>query len=446
MNKDSAKFRPLGEIAEIGLSSIDKKTTPGENPVRLCNYTDVYKNWAITVEMYSGLMCASASDREIERFRIRRGQVAITKDSETKDDIGISTYVADSIDDVVLGYHCALITPNENVIDGKYLNAFLHSRTAKKQLENQASGSGQRFTLTEDAIKSIQVLVPSDIAYQRRIGNLFSIIDRKIRTNNSIIFELEMMARVVFDYWFMQFDYPDSTGKPYRQNNGTMVWNDELEMEIPEGWVVESVDDSLSIQRGVSYESGDIESPDGMPMINLNSFNEGGGYKPKGIKYYSGSAGEDKRLQVGDLCMCVTQQTDIDLSGEKNVIGQVIMCPDLGRDDITFSMDVVRLDCEHDYQRSFYYQLFAQAHAHKYVALRANGTKIKHLNVEDALKMKYAKPPTEYFKKYDSVAAALFSEVNQLMNQNRELVSLRDFLLPLLTSGQITIESENAIE
>lgn len=102
----------LSEVANVEISGVDKKCVAGETSVRLCNFVDVYRNWAITLEMSKGFMEATARQAEIDRFTIRKGQVALTKDSETRDDIGISTYIADNFDDVLLGYHNALITPN----------------------------------------------------------------------------------------------------------------------------------------------------------------------------------------------------------------------------------------------------------------------------------------------------------------------------------------------
>ena len=156
----------LGDIAIVEISGIDKKTKEGENTVRLCNFTDVYYNWAITKNMYESLMQASASDSDIESFSLCKGQVAITKDSETRDDIGVATYIADDFDDVVLGYHCALITPKADVseedkIYGKYLNALLHTKYAQKYFSNNATGSGQRYTLSKETIEDMPVYLPS---------------------------------------------------------------------------------------------------------------------------------------------------------------------------------------------------------------------------------------------------------------------------------------------
>lgn len=175
----------LADIAILEISGVDKKTIEGETPVRLCNFVDVYYNWAITKDKAKRFMIASAKQSEIDRFSIGKGMVAITKDSETKYDIGVATYIADNFDNVVLGYHCALITLNPTIVDGKYLNAFMHTQYIQKYFENNASGSGQRYTLSNDTISNIPVLLPP-MEVQRTIGKLLADLDRKIELNRKI--------------------------------------------------------------------------------------------------------------------------------------------------------------------------------------------------------------------------------------------------------------------
>ena len=151
----------LSDVAKVEISGVDKKAVDGETPVKLCNFTDVYHNWAITKEMEPGFMVASANSNEIAKFSIKRGQVAFTKDSETRDDIGIPTYIADDFEEVLLGYHCALISPDESKALGKYINAFMHTSFIQKYFENNASGSGQRYTLSIETMENMPLLLPS---------------------------------------------------------------------------------------------------------------------------------------------------------------------------------------------------------------------------------------------------------------------------------------------
>ena len=175
----------LGEIAKIEISGVDKKSFDNETPVRLCNFVDVYYNWAITSDMYSAFMEATAKPSEVERFSLKTGQVALTKDSETRDDIGIPAYIANDFDGVILGYHNALITPDKSQLDGKYLNALLHTDYARLYFSRNASGSGQRYSLSVDALESFPVLLPP-LDEQIRIGRVFSRIDQKICLNRSL--------------------------------------------------------------------------------------------------------------------------------------------------------------------------------------------------------------------------------------------------------------------
>ena len=239
----------LADIANIEISGVDKKTIEGETPVRLCNFVDVYYNWAVTKEKAKAFMKASAKQTEIDKCSIGKGMVAITKDSETRDDIGIATYIADDFEDVLLGYHCALITPNPAVVDGKYLNAFMHTRYIQKYFENNASGSGQRYTLSNDTISNIPVLLPS-IEVQHIIGKLLADLDRKIELNKQINDNLEAMAKQLYDYWFVQFDFPNEEGKPYKSNGGAMMWNEKLKREIPQGWNDCKIKDFMRIFTG----------------------------------------------------------------------------------------------------------------------------------------------------------------------------------------------------
>ena len=247
----------LGDIAKIEISGVDKKVVDGETPVRLCNFVDVYRNWAITQKLSESFMIVSAKETEIAKCSIHKGQVAITKDSETRDDIGIPAYIADNFDNVLLGYHCALITPNEDVLDGKYLNAFMHTRYIQKYFENNASGSGQRYTLSNETIFQIPILLPS-LEVQKVIGNLLSNIDRKIEPNRQINDNLEQQAQALFKAWFVDFE-------PFKDEK----FVDSELGRIPEGWKVCRLDEIGEIVGGgtPSKSKSEYYCTHGIPWI-----------------------------------------------------------------------------------------------------------------------------------------------------------------------------------
>ena len=184
----------LGDIATVEISGVDKKIKDGDEEIRLCNFVDVYYNWAITMARHDSFMLATARPNEVSKFQLKKGQVALTKDSETRDDIGISTYIADDFDDVILGYHCALITPNKDILDGRYLNALMHTGYTKKYFACNASGSGQRYALSAETLNSFPVpVIP--LQKQKQIGEIFSALDKKIELNKHINQNLPILDR-----------------------------------------------------------------------------------------------------------------------------------------------------------------------------------------------------------------------------------------------------------
>ena len=148
--------RRLRTVADMRVSNVDKHVSEGEFPVRLCNYVDVYKNDHITHEI--AFMRATASTDEVERFRLKRGDVLITKDSETWDDIGVPALVTESADDLVCGYHLALLRPSKEIL-GAYLARALQTGGVARQFHVRANGV-TRYGLTQAGIQSVQVPLP----------------------------------------------------------------------------------------------------------------------------------------------------------------------------------------------------------------------------------------------------------------------------------------------
>ncbi|MDR0822814.1 MAG: restriction endonuclease subunit S [Endomicrobium sp.] len=213
MNKNNWQKVQLGDVANVKLSNVDKKTNPNEKTVKLCNYTDVYNNTFIDAELLEKFMIATVNDDELKKFSLKKGQVAITKDSETPDDIGVSAYIAQNFQDVVLGYHLSLITPIEKEVDGQFLNYYFHTTQLQKYFEHNASGSGQRCTLSIDCINQVPLILPQ-LPIQKSIAQILSILDNKIALNNKINSKLIALTQIIYDYWFVQFDFPDEKKRP----------------------------------------------------------------------------------------------------------------------------------------------------------------------------------------------------------------------------------------
>ena len=192
---------PLGQVAELTLSSVDKKTKPDECPVLLCNYMDVYSNRFIR----SGLdfMKATATEREIQRFRLRAGDVVFTKDSERHDDIGVPALVRDDVNNLVCGYHLAMLRPLQKSILGSYLFYAMQIGNVQNQFRAYANGV-TRFALRKNDILRVEIPLPS-LPEQQAIAQVLSSLDEKIETNRCMNETLEGIAQTIFKDWFVDF-------------------------------------------------------------------------------------------------------------------------------------------------------------------------------------------------------------------------------------------------
>ena len=380
----------------------------------------VYYNWAITTAQHDGFMLATASPNEISKFQLKKGQVALTKDSETRDDIGIPTYIADDFDDAILGYHCAMVTPNKDILDGRYLNALLHTDYAKKYFACNASGSGQRYALSVEALNSFPVpMIP--LRDQERIGEIFSALDKKIELNRRINQNLEAMAKQLYDYWFVQFDFPNGEGKPYKSSGGKMVWNEKLKREIPQGWNNGMLIDIANITMG--------QSPDG------SSYNEVG----EGMLFYQGSTDFGMRFpsvrQYTTAPSRYAKRGDI-LMSVRAPVGSI----NIANNDCCIGRGLSAINSKLGSTTHLYYILNDLRIA--FEQRNAAGTTFGSITKEDLYSLPIIIPSHEVIRAFDKICSPMFDRQMILGEEIDNLIKQRDGLLPLLMNGQVSVNSD----
>ena len=180
----------LEEIADVIVSNVDKKSRPGQRPVRLCNYTDVYKHRAVRPDM--DLMAATATRAEIERFHLRVGDVLITKDSEDPKDIAVPTVVEETAPDLVCGYHLAIIRPGPEA-DGSFLKHSFDLPETRAYFGSRANGA-TRFGLTVRSIEKAVLRLPS-LQEQRKIAHCLRIWEATIEKLEAVLAAKERQRR-----------------------------------------------------------------------------------------------------------------------------------------------------------------------------------------------------------------------------------------------------------
>ena len=257
------EVRRLRTVSKLRVSNVDKHSHEGEIPVRLCNYVDVYKNDRIRSRM--SFMPATATRAEIEQFRLRAGDILITKDSEVWNDIGVPALVQDVEDDVVSGYHLALLRPDPRRLEGGFLLRALQTRCVAQQLHVHANGV-TRFGLSHGAIKSVRLPVPPFLE-QAAIVRFLDHADRRIRSyiraKQKLIALLEEQKQVlVHEAVTGRIDV--RTGRPYPAYRDSCVgWLGH----VPAHWTVAALRHRYSQCLGKMLDSKRITGNHLLPYL-----------------------------------------------------------------------------------------------------------------------------------------------------------------------------------
>ena len=414
------EYKRLSDVAEIRLSSVDKKTKDNEKKVKLCNFTDVYYNFDIDKYDALSFMEATANNNEISKFELKKDDVVITKDSETRDDIGIACHIKNDLDNVVLGYHCALIRPKN--VDGGYLNVCLQSKMCRTYFSNQASGSGQRYTLTEKGIGNVKIpIVPMD--YQKKIARLVSNINDKIKINSRINDNLHQLIIDTYSNWFYKFNYPNSI---VRNEDNPIIINKAFENKLPKGWKIESI-----------YKN------------SLFSFIDVGINKFISKNYLATANVNGTKIEDGDNITYENRESRANMQPSlnsvwfakmKNSIKHIFMPPNSGWmvNKYIYSTGFLGLQCSEltfPYVASIIMQPYFETTKDKL----AHGATQESVNNDDLNSIPIIVPTMDILDKYKSVVGPLFEKMNQIMLENQGLSTLRNELLPLLMNGQVSI-------
>ena len=176
----------LGNCSQIIVSNVDKKSNSGEKEVRLCNYMDVYRNDYI--HNMGEFMVATATDKEVRAFRLLKGDVLITKDSETPEDIAIPSLVVEELDNVICGYHLAIIRPNKQKLTGGFLLKLLQFQFYRIYFASYANGV-TRYGLTNDTIRQAPIIFPT-ISEQKKIASILSSVDEIVQASKKTLGDL----------------------------------------------------------------------------------------------------------------------------------------------------------------------------------------------------------------------------------------------------------------
>ena len=316
----------------------------------------------------------------------------------------------------------AKIICKEELLDKDFVFYLISSTLVKQQLSAAAQQTKIRHT-SPDKIRDCTVWIP-ELTEQKRIGKLLRSLDRKIELNRAINQNLEALAKQLYDYWFVQFDFPDENGRPYKSSGGKMVWNDKLKREIPEGWDDGILIDIANITMG--------QSPDG------SSYNEVG----EGMLFYQGSTDFGMRFpsvrQYTTAPSRFAKKGDI-LMSVRAPVGSI----NIANNDCCIGRGLSAINSKLGSISHLYYILNDLRIA--FDQRNAAGTTFGSITKEDLYSLPIIIPSDEVIRAFDKICSPMFDRQMILGEEIDILTKQRDELLPHLMNGQVSVNSDLAV-
>ena len=310
-----------------------------------------------------------------------------------------------------------ILRPNLKKINPEYLKYYLHSNSVKITVAKKyVSGSALPRIILKN-FGEIDV-ISKPLIEQQKIAKVLSDLDSKIELNNRINTKLEAMVKTLYDYWFVQFDFPDANGKPYKTFGGKMVWNEELKREIPAGWQSGVLNDIANITMGQS-PPGESYNEEGHGMIFYQGCTDFGSRYPTIRKF---TTSPTRFAKQADILLSVRAPVGtLNISKEDCCIGRGLACMNSKTNAITYLFGVM-VNLKQTFDRR-----------------NASGTTFGSITKDDLFSLPVIIPNEKTVRAFQNLVFPSFEKQNKIELENIELASLRDWLLPMLMNGQVSV-------
>ena len=317
------------------------------------------------------------------------------------------------------------------IVDNKFANyKFVYYWLKNSYYKLRSLSSGIRNNLNSEDIKKFEINLPS-LPTQQKIAAILSSLDDKIALNKKINAKLEAMAKRLYDYWFVQFDFPNGDGKPYKTSGGKMVWNEVLKREIPEGWEVKSINDISVSYRGVGYTAKDEKTEKDKNIILIL---RGNNISNNHIIYNGNTVYVDKSFvlkeqEIKKFDIIITMS-----SGSKEHVGKSAMFLfDSAHSYGAFCNKITpNKECQYFLENYLHSESFI-----KYIRHSCSGTGINNLTNEHFDNAKFSFPTESNLQLFNKKVKSIYDERAVVEKEIQKLTNLRDRLLPLLMNGQV---------
>lgn len=373
---------------------------------------------------------------------LKKGDIVFVRSNGNKALVGRSLYIQQDSNISFSGF-CIRARIEHECLNSKYFAYFTKTDQFKKNIAKGAIGTNIN-NLNQGILKEVSVPIPS-IEEQKKIAKVLSSLDDKIELNNQINKELEGMAKLLYDYWFVQFDFPISEeqaqemkkpelkGKPYKSSGGKMVYNEELKREIPEGWEVKDFGSYSKVKSGFAFKST-WWTNEGVSVIKIKDIQEDYTLNQNNFSFVS----EEKaklanrfKAKKGDLVIAMTGAT----------IGKFAMIPN-SENTLLINQRVGLYDLgENPFNKiPFLLNTMKQPFFREKIFQLATGAAQPNISAEQLDSLPLINPNSKLINTYNSKLESCYEKISNNIKENQKLEELRDWLLPMLMNGQVKVQ------
>ena len=364
---------------------------------------------------------SEADTKRLSKYILIEGDIVFSRVGS----IDRNVYVDKNHEGWIFSGRCIRVRADKNKVNPRYLSYYFKQNSFKKMMMNLAVGATMP-SLNTKIMNSIELdLLPRE--NQDKIANILSAIDDKIQINNQINQELEAMAKTLYDYWFVQFDFPDQNGNPYKSSGGKMIYNPELKREIPEGWGVEKIEDIAQTGSGGTPKSTNSSYyTDGeVPWINSGELSQtvitstSNFITEEGLKNSNAKLFPSGTILVAMYGATAGKVSFLAFEASTNQAICAIMLSDV---------------------RMRYYLKNVIEDLYQYLVNLSTGSARDNLSQDMIKNIKVVIPSNEILDRYYYFSNNIIKELTKKQQENEQLIQLRDWLLPMLMNGQVKVE------
>lgn len=350
----------------------------------------------------------------LSRYLVQRDDIVYSR----RGDVEKHAFITDELSGALCGTGCLRVRFTNKNIFPEYISLYLNRPETKTWIRQNVVGSSMP-NLNTSILSNVPISYPS-YAEQARIAKTLSFLDQKIALNKHISAELEAVMKTVYDYWFVQFDFPDVDGKPYRSSGGEMVFDKQLKRKVPKGWEYIPLNKRFAFERGVEVGAKNYSNGKKKGFVPFYRVSDVGSQSDT---YVDPKLLNNKLLKFEDICVTfdgTVGKVDFGLVGGYSTGLRKIF------------------DLEGELNNAVIFCIFKSGYAQTVINKYATGSNILHAS--ESINHLYIAYNRKVYNNFRDVISPLFNKMLAVKKENLKLAAIRDWLLPVLMNGQAIVQ------